>query len=223
MNQQQNAISLARVSAVSLVGESQALNLVKHRKDLIIILLTFISVVMFGCGSNSGIPAEIFLQRSESSKSNDSLLVSSYQNEYLDTALIWLDVAKSMKRDSPCYVLMQDYDTVVKVRGPNGIKVSFDYTVLPSDTGIGIPIWASSGVAFDTSRHGFICYSIDYHLYQKILNRIRSTARSHPEKLIHQQRIQMRRNLLINNNVDTSQEQNPDGPNLIDQIIGKTK
>jgi hypothetical protein len=31
MNQQQNAISLASVSAVSLVGESQAVNLVKHR------------------------------------------------------------------------------------------------------------------------------------------------------------------------------------------------
>jgi len=31
MNQLQNAISLARVLAVSLVGESQAWNLVKHR------------------------------------------------------------------------------------------------------------------------------------------------------------------------------------------------
>lgn len=216
-----NVISFARSLAVSLVGKSRVWSLVKHRKILIPSLVTSISVVMFGCGTNNGKPAEILLQRSEISKFNDSLLVSSYQNEYLDTDMIWLDVAKSMKRDSPCYVLMQDYDTVINVRGKDGINVSFKYTVIPSDTGSGLPVWASSGISYDSIRREFMCYSIDYRLHSKMLGRIRSTAVLHPTQLVRTQTILLPKNTLDSNIQDTSNDVAWDDPELLDKILGQ--
>lgn len=216
-----NVISFARSLAVSLVGKSRVWSLVKHRKILIPSLVTSISVVMFGCGTNNEKSAEILLQRSEISKFNDSILISSYQNEYLDTDIIWLDVAKSIKRDSPCYVLMQDYDTVINVRGKNGINVSFKYTVIPSDTGSGIPVWASSGISYDSIRREFMCYSIDYRLHSKMLGRIRSTAVLHPTQLIRTQTILLSKNMLDSNIQDTSNDVAWDDPELLDKILGK--
>lgn len=216
-----NTISFARFLDVSLVGKSLVWSLVKHRKILIPSLLTSIFVMVFGCGTNNGMPAEILLQRSEISKFDDYLLVSSYRNEYSDTDMIWLDVAKSMKRDSPCYVLMQDYDTVVNVRGENGINVSFKYTVMPSDTGGGLPMWASSGISYDSIQHKFMCYSIDYRLHSKMLGRIRSTAISHPAQLIRTQTILMPKNIVDSNFQDTSNDVAWDDPELLDKILGK--
>lgn len=208
---------------VCLVGKSPAWSLGERRSGLARFSSGIISLLIvcafLGCKSEPGMPAEIHLQRTEIVKFADSDSLTSYRMSYLDTNVVWLDVVKSMKRDSSCMVPMQHFDTNVTVHGLSGHKVSFKYTILPFDSGKRFPVWAAGGVAFDTIRGGIICYSIESRLYAKILDRIRYTAKFHSEELIQAQRFRRIPTRLIETTNDTSEDLSQFDPNQIDKIL----